>query len=362
MADNDQEKTEQASPRKRREAIEKGNLATSQELNSIVLLLAGMLFLSYYGKGIVSELTLLMSAIFMNLGHIDVSASAVASYLPGLGFVFFRILGPFLILLVSVAIIINIAQHGVVFTLTPLLPQTNLPHLNPFSGLKNIFSMKAAMRFVFSVMKMLIVVRACYSLIVQAMPQIMLLPEMGVPEIASFAGMLFFKLIAKIYFFLLIVALIDYAYQKWEYEKSLKMTKKEVKDELKNMEGNPQIKSRIRSMQAQMARKRMMQQVPEADVVITNPTHLAVAIKYDLQKMDAPKVVAKGARILAEKIKAIALENGVAIVENKPLARAIFKEVEVGEAIPVKLYQAVAEVLAYVFQLNKQKLQANNLL
>ena len=173
--------------------------------------------------------------------------------------------------------------------------------------------------------------------------------DMGIWSVMTYIGMVILKMVFYIVLLLLILAVVDLAVTKWKHKQDMMMTKQEVKDEFKQMEGDPKVKSKIRQIQLQMIMKRMMDDVPKADVVVTNPTHLAVALKYDRDEMDAPRVVAKGARRIAEKIKKIAVENGVPVIENKPLAQSLYKMVEVGGFIPDSLYKAVAEILAYVY-------------
>jgi flagellar biosynthetic protein FlhB len=191
-----------------------------------------------------------------------------------------------------------------------------------------------------------------YYAVESEMQHVALLPDMSVGQIMGFIGAAAFRVALKCSLMLVALAILDYAYQRWEFEKSIRMTKQEIKEEMKNTEGNPQIKSRIRQVQRDVAFRRMMSDVPKADVVVTNPTQIAVALKYDMEEMEAPEVVAKGQRLIAERIKEIAKENDIPIVENKPLARALFKACDVGMQIPANLFRAVAEVLAYVYKLN----------
>ena len=184
--------------------------------------------------------------------------------------------------------------------------------------------------------------------------QLLRMTDMGIGQIFGLSGGLILDLGFRIVAALLILALLDYAFQRWDYEKNLKMTRQEIKEELKQHEGDPQIRSRIRSIQRETAQRRMMDDVAESDVVVTNPTHIAVALRYDPATMVAPVVVAKGQRLIAEKIKELARQAGVSVVENKPLARSLFKAVQIGREIPAELFKATAEVLAFVFQLKRK--------
>ena len=226
-----------------------------------------------------------------------------------------------------------------------------LNKLNPISGMKKFVSLKALVELVKSIFKVLLVGGIAYGVIRTETVKFPGLMQQEVGDILIFIGKLSFKVFFFVCLALIILAVLDYIYQRWQYEEDLKMTKQQVKDERKQQEGDPKVKSRIRKVQLEMASRRMMEAVPEADVVITNPVHLAVALQFDAAKMIAPVVVAKGAGHLAERIKEIARNHQVPIVEDKPLAQALHKMVEIGEYIPVELYRTVAEVLAYVYRL-----------
>jgi flagellar biosynthetic protein FlhB len=217
--------------------------------------------------------------------------------------------------------------------------------------LKRLFSLRSLAELVKSIVKILFVAAVAYLMIKQDLDLIPTLTRQSVLDIFVFAARVAFKICFNVCLALVVLAILDFAYQRWEHEKSLRMTKQEVKDENKQTEGDPKIKARIRSIQMETARQRMMAAVPTADVVITNPTHLAVALRFDAARMIAPQVIAKGAGHVAERIKQIAAENDVPLVEDKPLARALYKIVEIGNTIPADLYKAVAEVLAYVYRL-----------
>jgi flagellar biosynthetic protein FlhB len=226
-----------------------------------------------------------------------------------------------------------------------------LTRLNPIAGLKKLVSLRSMVELVKSVIKILFIGGIAFGIVkneITAMPALM---QQEVVEILLFIGRVAFKIFFFVCLALIVLAFFDYVYQRWQYEQSLKMTKQEVKDERKQIEGDPKVKGRIRRVQLELARRRMMEAVPEADVVITNPVHLALALKFDAAKMIAPTIVAKGSGYVAERIKEIARIHQVPIIENKPLAQALHKMVEIGEFIPVELYRAVAEVLAYVYRL-----------
>ncbi len=259
---------------------------------------------------------------------------------------------PLLLTLMAAGIVSNLMQTGFIFSGEPIQPK--LSKISPLKGLKNMFSLKTIAELLKSLVKISVVGVIAYLTIRNEVGDVLPLMEQSVWQIMAYIGQVSFKILFATCWVLIVLALMDYLYQHWEHGRSLRMTKQELKDEYKNTEGDPLIKSRIRRLQREMAMRRMMTKVPTADVVITNPTHLAVALQYDQGRMAAPVVVAKGANLIAERIKEIAKENGVAVVENKPLAQVLYRMVDIAEAIPDNLYQAVAEVLAYVYRLKEQ--------
>ncbi len=354
MADESfQEKTEPASPRKRREAREEGNVAKSTEVNSAIVLLFGVAGLRIFGGRMMQQIKDCFHWVWTHMDTIDFSTSSMPGYLwSGVGYMSL-IMAPIVMVLVIAALASNIVQVGFMFSGKALAPKFN--KINPLSGIKRMFSMKSMLEVVKGIFKILIVSYMGYVTIQAELTTYPHLIDKDVSEIIGFVGIMGYKLGIRAGVILLVLAVFDYAYQKYEYEKKLRMTKQEVKEEYKRTEGDPIIKSRIRALQRERARQRMLQDVPEADVVLTNPTHLAVALKYDPEKGTAPVVVAKGARLIAERIKAIAKENDVPVIENKPLARMLYKTVQIGGEIPMELYKAVAEILAYVYRLKGKR-------
>jgi flagellar biosynthetic protein FlhB len=259
------------------------------------------------------------------------------------------ILAPLLLVVAFAGVAANVVQKGFMLTGESLKP--NFSKMNPLKGLKRLVSIRSLAEVAKTIFKVLFVGTVAYLMLRKELPVFPSLIHMSVGQILTYACQTALKIAFFTCLALLILAILDYAFQRWRHEEDLKMTKQEVKDEAKQREGDPQVKSRIRKVQTEMARKRSMQSVPEADVVVTNPTHLAVALKYTAGLMDAPIVVAKGAGNMALQIRRIAEEHDIPIVENKPLAQALFKAVEPGEFIPEGLYQAVAEILAYVYRL-----------
>lgn len=354
MADQDMEKTEQATPKRRQESREEGQVAKSPEVSSLAVLMVGTVAMYYLLPGVYTNLLDLTRSVFNASGTIDLTADNFYPFWSGiLRKVFFTML-PFLIAVAFAAIVSNILQIGFVFS--PKALGVKFSRINPAEGIKKILSIRSVMELSKSLIKIAVVGYTSYMLIRKEFHNFPLLIDGDVHYIFSYMGHLTLKLVVWTGIVIGILAGIDLGYQKWQYARNLRMTREEVKEEFKQQEGDPMVKSRIKSMQKEMARKRMMAAVPKADVVITNPTHLAVALSYKHGGMNAPKVVAKGAGIIAEKIKEIARSNGVAVVENKPLARTLYKIVKIGEEIPANLYKAVAEILAYVYKLKRKTL------
>jgi len=256
---------------------------------------------------------------------------------------------PFFAVGIIIALVANIAQVGWKITSKPLQPKLN--KLNPISGFKKIFSTRSIFELIKSIAKIVVISAVTYSYLTGLEASIFSLYDMPLRQAIGLMGSIVIDLGIRIAAIYIIVAAADVIFQRRKFKKDMMMTKQEVKEEYKNTEGDPQIKSQQRRRMQQASQRRMMQELPKADVVITNPTHYAVAIRYDAEEMDAPQVIAKGEDYLAQKIKEIAKENGIEIVENKPLARMLFANVDVGEFVPPELYQAVAEVLAFVYHL-----------
>jgi flagellar biosynthetic protein FlhB len=348
--DEGQEKTEQATPKRREEAREKGDVAKSREISSVAVLLASLLFFYFGSTYLVFQLKVFMKGMLSQAGTYglekwqDLYVLLLLS-IKGLGL----ILGPFILLVMIAGIGANLLQTGIVITTKQL--SLDLSRLNPLKGLSRLFSKNSLNELFKSVLKIIIVGYIGFRVVRGEIDHVPPLIEQDPTEILAYIGHISFKILLHTSWVLIFLAGLDYAFQKWQFEQKLKMTKQEVKDEYKQREGDPMIKARIRSIQRDLAKRRMMEAVPKADVVITNPSHLAIALEYRRDKMDAPKVVAKGAGIIAGQIKRIAREKGVPMIEDKLLAQALYKMVQIGEFIPEALYRAVAEILAYVYQL-----------
>ncbi|MFQ5330024.1 MAG: flagellar biosynthesis protein FlhB [Thermodesulfobacteriota bacterium] len=342
------DKTEQATPRRRDDARKKGQVGKSKEIGSVVILISSLLLFSVFAPSMVAATKEMMGRLLMESSTIQLSHDSFPLFFRRLLIDTGYILLPLLIL-PAVGALANIMQVGLLFTTEPLVPK--LSRLNPLEGIKKLFALTALSELIKSLFKMAVIGYMAYSAISGEMGKLGQLVDMDTAAILSQFGSSAFKVLLKTSWLLIFLALVDFIYQRWEHERGLKMSKHEVKEENKETEGQPFVKSRIRSLQREIARRRMMQDVPEATVVITNPTHLAIAIKYEQGTMRAPVVVAKGRGLVAQRIREIARENGVPTMENKPLARALWKTVDLGMEIPADLYKTVAEVLAYVYRL-----------
>lgn len=321
------------------------------EVNSALIILTVFISLRMLGQGIFESLSDLMRFFLSSPASLELNEKVVSTLFLNLTVFFLKTVLPIALIALAVGVIASIIQIGFLFTSKPLTP--DMKKLNPVSGASRLFSPKALVELLKSLTKISIVGYLAYSIIMGHYADMIDTIDMDIWGMLSTFGSIAYEIGIKCGIVLLIVAAFDYVYQRYMFEKSIKMTKQEIKEEYKMSEGDPQIKSKIRRKQMEMSMNRMMQAVPTADVVITNPTRLAVAIKYDPDTMGAPKVVAKGQRLTAERIRDIAKEHNVTIVEDKVLAQSLFKSVEVDQEIPYSLYKAVAEILAYVYQINQ---------
>jgi flagellar biosynthetic protein FlhB len=347
-----QEKTEKATPKKRKEAREKGQVARSMEIPGAFVMLstfAGLMMFAGYFK---DHLYRLFTVPFRDYMSLNVTAETVGVIFGNLTIQALMMLAPIFFIAIAAAIITNYAQFGFLLTGQTLMPKFN--KLNPIEGAKRIFSLRAAIEFLKSMLKMLVIGILVFTTLWGEKDKLVALSMLPLEDVFAYAANLTATLGLKVAACLVAIALLDFMYQKYDYEKNLRMSKQDIKDEYKKTEGDPLIKSKIRERQRRMAMQRMMQEVPKADVVITNPTHYAVALRYDPKEMDAPKVIAKGQDYVALKIKELARKHGIVTMENKPLAQALYHQVEIGQTIPTELFQAVAEVLAYVYRLKKK--------
>lgn len=352
MAEHDSDKTEQATPKRQQDAREKGQVAKSQEIPSVAVLLMGAAMLYFIFPRVYSNFLDLTSNILSSSGTVEITQDNIYPFGAGvLKRVFFTIV-PFLLMVTVAGAASNILQIGFIFSMQSL--EIKLSRINPAEGLNRIFSLHSIADMIKAILKIAIIGYTAYILIRREFGNFPTLMDMDVEAILSYIVWLTLRLVIWTGAILVMLAALDFGFRKWEHQKSLRMTKQEIKEEFRQAEGDPLIKARIKSLQREMARKRMMADVPKADVIITNPTHLAVAISYKNGEMRAPRVVAKGAGIIAEKIREIAKAHAVVIVENKPLAQTLYKVVEIGEEVPTNLYKAVAEILAYVYRLKRR--------
>lgn len=341
------EKTEKATPNKRREARKKGQVAKSQEVSSAILLLVCFAFLMVGGKSLIEGCFLIFRHSYQEYMLWDLSISSTRVLFNQLLWDVAKIVGPIFALVFIAGLVANYIQVGFMFNPDSL--KMNFGKINPLQGAKNIFSLRSLVELLKSILKIVMTSYIAYLVIWKQKDEFVLLGEKSLWDSARFIGSLSVQVGITVSASLVILAAADYLYQKYEYEKKLRMSKQEIKDEHKKMEGDPVIKGQRRARQRQIAMNRMIQEVPKADVVITNPTHFAVAIQYDFETMDAPHVIAKGQDYVALKIKEIAKQHKIMTVENRPLARALFASVEIGETIPEELFNAVGEILAYVY-------------
>ena len=348
------EKTEKPSPKKRRDAREEGQILQSKEVNTVVILFSCFFALKIFGSFMTTELSNLMIDMFNELKDVErfLNPNNFMFNILNLLSVFSIVVGPLLLVAFASSLIVNYAQVGFLFTTKTL--KIKLNRLNPIEGFKKMFSKKSIVELVKSILKITLVGYIAYSFAISQITRIIKYPDMETFTFFINFADLIYGFILRILGVLLLLSFMDYFFQWREHEKNLMMSKQELKEEYKQTEGDPIVKGKIKQKQREMAMSRMMQDVPTADVIITNPTHYAVAIKYDKDKFDAPYLVAKGVDIIAENIKKVAKENDVPLVENKPLARGIYASIDINEAIPEELYEAVAEILAYVYSLKNE--------
>ncbi len=357
------EKTEEPTSKKLSDARKEGQVAKSKEVGNCVMLLALFLILKIGIGGIGNSLMELFPGVYNKIPELTKFHAGGADG-NGIWILMRQTLQRYLIILLPVfaiavvlAFVSDLVQVKWKPTSKPLHPKFS--KLNPIKGFKRIFSKQSLVELLKSVLKIAMISYIVYTSLAGSAGYLFRFYDMPLMQGIRVVGDVTINLGIKISAFYVVIAALDYAYQKHKFHEDMKMTKQEVKDEYKNAEGDPQVKNKIRQKMLEVSRRRMMQAIPQADVVITNPTHYAVALKYEPEKYDAPYIVAKGEDYLAQKIKEIARENHVEIVENKPLARMLYHNVEIGETVPPELFQAVAEVLAFVYsvqgKLPKQK-------
>ncbi|MEM1011338.1 MAG: flagellar biosynthesis protein FlhB [Planctomycetota bacterium] len=352
--DQDQEKTQDPTPKRRQEARQEGNVAKSQDLAASVVLAGSLIALWILGPRLWESI---LNVTFVSIAELPPrEATRVEGVMAMAKTIVLEIalgMGPIMLVLAFAAVAGNVIQTGFLVAFKKLEPKAEI--LNPFAGAKKLFfAAKTYVGFAMNLMKLIAVTLVAWWAVSTELGKIVGLQRIDPAAVAPAAAMSVLIVAAKVAAALLLIAIIDFFYQRQRHEKDLRMTHQQVKDEMKKMEGDPEVKKRRRQIQMQQAMRSIAQDVPEADVVVTNPTHFAVAIKYDEDSMQAPRVVAKGADLMAQRIREVASANGVPIVERPPLARGLYGAIEVGQEIPEDFYAAVAELLAYVYRLERE--------
>ena len=346
-------KTHRATPRRRRDARKKGKVALSEEVGSAAVLLVATLVLWVYGSHIWETLFSICRESLTELAREDLTVAAASGLLTDTLLSVVGMIAPVLMGMTAVALLVTLGQTGFHISMEPLTP--NFAHFNPAEGAKKLVSLRSIATLAVSTLKLIALLLVAYVTVRGHLPRIFGLHGATAPNIAATMSRATLDLGIRAAMLLMVIAAMDYAYQKWQYEKDLRMTRQEVKDEEKLLEGSPETKRRIRTAQLTIARRRMLSDVKKADVVVRNPTHYAVALKYDSAKATAPVVLAKGMNYLAQRIVEIARKHRIPTVRDAPLAQALHKSVEVGGQIPAKLYRAVAKLLVHIYRLRGRK-------
>ncbi|MDY0191444.1 MAG: flagellar biosynthesis protein FlhB [Desulfuromonas sp.] len=347
-----QERTEEATSKRRNDFRKKGQVAQSKEVNTAALLAVSILLWYFYGAKFWSQLSWMSRYVWEQSGTYAVTSQSVVQML---GFTLSKgaiLLAPLFLMVLVVGFLSSYLQIGWLFTTDPLMP--DLSKMNPIKGAARFISKRSLVELLKSLAKVSLVGFVAYKTVFNEFEDALYLVDMEIIDTLSYVGSVALSVLFKSCGVMLLLALIDFMFVRWEMDEKMKMTKQEQREEFKESEGDPQLKARVRALQQSMARNRMMAEVPKADVVITNPTHLSIAISYEQGKMDAPIVVAKGADNMAMKIREIARENSVPLVENVVVARALYK-VDLGSVVPEQMFKAVAEILAYVYSLKKRR-------
>jgi flagellar biosynthesis protein FlhB len=354
MAETDGDKTQEATPHRRQQAREEGQIARSQDLASAALLLAGLATILWLGGPLVDMLERYTVEQIGGEAWVSTDPQFFVAHAQRGVFLLGCYVLPIFGLLIVAGVAANFLQVGFVFLPDKLMP--DLSRLNPLQGFARIFSLASLVRLVMGLLKMAVVGGVAYASLHDQREKILGLAAMSTPEIGRFLVEIILWTSIKIAMALLALAVLDYGFQWWKHEQDLRMTTQQIREEFKNLEANPQMVNRRKQVQRELAMHRIGAAVPTADGVVTNPTELAIAIKYDPETMAAPIVVAKGAGLVAARIRKLALEHGIPIIERKPLAQALYREVEINQPIPQQRYAAVAEVLAYMYQLKGKKI------
>jgi len=350
MADeDDSQKTEDPTSRKLSKAKQKGQVSSSQEVKSWAILFGGAIGVALMAPWMMTRVTLYTSSFIENAGAISLTRSIIPTLTADILIEVGIIVAPLFAMLMLIAIVASVTQSGLIMAPSKLAPQLN--KISLISGIKRMFSWRSVVEFLKGILKLTVLAFVSTSMAIPWMTDFAVLPDFDLLDTLDRLHTVALSIIAGAIMVMFVIAVIDFTYQKFAFTKSMRMSRQEVKDEHKETEGDPQIKARIRKIRAERAQQRMMAAVPEADVVVTNPTHFAVALEYKMDNMQAPRLVAKGVDSLALRIREVAEEHDVPVVENPPLARALYAAVEIDEEIPVEHYQAVAEIIGYVMGL-----------
>lgn len=351
---DESQKTEEPTSHKLSEAREKGNVITSQEVSNFAILLGAALTAAFLGPFMAERLANATGGLLANVHAITFDAVNVGDVLLEVLFEVAIGMAPIALLLMVLGAGAKLVVGGFLLSAESMKP--SLSKLSLIKGLKRMFSLKSLVEFAKGLVKLAIVGTIVYLLAVPQVDRVEVLMQMDVAAAAEETRLVLVRMFSGVVGVMAVIAGLDYMYQRYEYLKQMRMSKQEIKDEHKQSEGDPMVKGRLRQIRAERARSRMMAAVPTADVVVTNPTHFAVALKYEIESMGAPRVVAKGADDVAMRIREVANENDVTIVENPPLARALFSTADIDDEVPPEHYKAVAEVISYVFQLKNKPL------
>ncbi|GIO26167.1 flagellar biosynthesis protein FlhB [Ornithinibacillus bavariensis] len=346
------EKTEKATPKRKHDERKKGRVAKSQDVNTALLLLFSLIVMAIFGSFMKDNMLALYQHSFTEYIHWELNEKTLFQIFTEVAIELLKIVGPVFLIAIIAGFASNLMQIGFLFTTEPL--KFDLKKIDPIQGAKRIFSLRAIVELLKSIFKIAVIGTITFSIIWMYKDDMLMVAFKNAESALQFFGQVTLVMGISAIIALMVLAVFDYAYQRYDFEKNIRMSKQDIKDEYKNIEGDPLIKSKIKEKQRQIAMRRMMSEIPNADVVITNPTHFAVAIKYDETEASAPYVIGKGVDHIAFKIREIAKANNVMTVENRPLARSLYASVEIGEVIPEEFYQAVAEILAYVYRMEKK--------
>lgn len=354
MADSDEDKTEDPTGKKLDKAHEEGNIAQTMEAKILASLLAGMIIVGMLAPGMATQLLVVLEPFIERPHTIALDVHALSALFMGLGLEVAKVMAaPFILVIVFSLAISFFQSKGVLWVPKKIIP--SFEKLNPLSGIKRLFNVNQLMELGKALLKLSVVGSLLFWVTWRHLGELQNLSTVGLVDLLRYIQDQVYWLAFVTVLVVAAIAVADYLFQRWRWMEKMKMTKQEVKDEHKQAEGDPMVKGRIRSLRMARARKRMMAAVPKADVVVTNPTHYAVALKYDTETMNAPTLVAKGADLIAKRIRDLANENDVPIVENPPLARALYASVELDQEIPPEHYKTVAEVIGYVMRLKGKR-------